>query len=173
MKHIFRHLSLVAALAVIALASFGGGSAFAATATPKHARNLYFQGVADATSTTFATTAYADLTGASVTVFPVVDPNQTDAASPLHTDYLKVSVTLNLSKATATSGQCGVFVNGAVLAKTAQVQNFLANVNQNVTGVWLIPNSTTGSQTVKVQCKSADTNVLTVSAGHIFVEELD
>lgn len=149
--------------------------ALAGTAVPNRAAFTALQGVADATSTTFATTAYADLTGATVSVTPSQDPNRTEApGTVVPTSYIRASLTLNMSKATATNGTCGLWVNGAVLAKTEQAVAFLAGApNANVSATWVIPNTTTGTQTVKVRCKSGDTNILTVSAGHLVVETVE
>lgn len=165
---------LLGALAALLCLSSVASLAQAATTAPKREQGVFLQGVADGTSTTFATTSYADLTGASVSVTPSRDPTRVEAAGTTFTSYIRVTATLNMSKATATTGVCAVYANGAEVAKTAQTVAFLSGApNANVTGVWLLANTTAGTQTVKIRCKSADTNILTVSASHLIVETLE
>jgi len=163
------HLALAFALGLSALAS---SVADAATRYPVRARNTYFAGVLDATANqTFATTSYADLAGASTTLYPNKDPNTTEApGGPYPTVYARIVFTGVMSKATAGTGQCAIYFNGAVVTKTVQLVTFLSgSANNNVSAEWLLPNTTSGPQTVKVQCKSSDTNVLTVANAHVLV----
>lgn len=125
-------------------------------------------GVADATATqTFATTSYADLAAATVTAKPLVyDPT-------VNSEYLWVVWTADVTKATATSGTCAVYINGAALAKTARTWGWIAAGNNGtIGGGFLLSNSTSGSQTVKLQCKSGDTNVFTVNNAELTVFEV-
>lgn len=131
---------------------------------PLPSYDLRFSGVTNATANqTFATTSYADLAGTAITFVPTVnDPTQ------MASSYVMVSFELQGSKATATTGTCGVFINGAVSATTTATIN-VAGVDESFGGVYLVPNTTVGSQTVKVQCKSGDTNVFTVAKGQLVV----
>lgn len=144
-----------------------------AMAQPVAARTVFLQGVADATATqTFATTSYADLAAATVSFVPRFDSTIVEApGTPTKVDYIRVTVTYVMSKATATTGTCAVFANGAIVTKTAQAITTAAT-NANVSGVFYLVNSLAGTQTVKLQCKSGDTNVFTVTSAHLIVEEL-
>lgn len=136
-----------------------------------------YQGSAPATAgTTFATTSYADLTGATVTLTPTHnDPSTTgktgSAAMAAQADLIKVTWNLDLIKATTTTGTCALYANGAVIAASARTIDVAAK-NTTISETWVVANSTTGAQTVKIQCKSGDTAVLTVNFGQITVEEI-
>jgi hypothetical protein len=137
------------------------------------------QGSAQVTaSSTFATTSFADLPGSSVTVNPIVDPNSTNApvgtalgtlGYPLVHEHIYWS--LDVTKATATTGTCGLYINGALVTRTERTINYAAGEG-TMGGYEDIVNTTTGSQTVKIQCKSGDTDTFTVNNGTIYVEEV-
>lgn len=175
--HTFRNYLLgVAKIGLLGLALLVGlqTPAFAQVTGPRRAAVYRLWAVMDATATqTFATTAFADLANTSVAFTPAADPNRLEApGTNLWPDYIHVSFSMDVSKATATTGSCGVFVNGAELAKTTRtVSSAASQVSMN--GDFYIPNSTTGVQTVKLQCKSGDTNVFTVTNAHMIVEEIN
>jgi hypothetical protein len=129
-------------------------------------------GTVDATAgSTFATTSYADLPGATVTLTPQVDPNATEAPGVNKpTDTIIVEFNADVTKATATTGTCAVYANGAVVAKTARTISSAAGQG-TMTIFAALANTTTGAQTVKVQCKSGDTNVFTVNNAMLRVIE--
>jgi hypothetical protein len=130
-------------------------------------------GVVDATAgSTFATTSFADLAGATLSLTPQVDPNRAEApGTPIQADTILVEFNADVIKATATTGTCGVFVNGAIVTKFNRSIDFAAKQG-TMTIVAPIPNTTTGAQTVKIQCKSGDTNVFTVNNGVLRVVEI-
>jgi hypothetical protein len=129
-------------------------------------------GAVDATaSSTFATTSYADLPAATITFTPQVDPNRSEApGTPIPADNIVVEFTADVSKATATTGTCAVFLNGAIVAKTARTIASAAGEG-SMAFVGALANTTTGSQTLKVQCKSGDTNTFTVLNAHLRATE--
>jgi hypothetical protein len=169
MKTFFR--TFFAAILLGSLFSASMADAQATGANRQAANRLW--AVKDATAAqTFATTAYADLVAATAVVTPTFDPNQILAPGvPTTVDYIHVSYSMDVSKATATTGTCAAFVNGAVVAKTARTVNSAAG-NVAMSGDFYIVNTTTGSQTVKLQCKSGDTNIFSVNNAHMIVEEI-
>lgn len=169
-------LSRIALLGVAALASalmFAAPAAEAQVTGANRVATYRLWAVKDATaSQTFATTSYADLALATTSVTPLVDPNATSAPGvPSYTDWIHVSFSMDVQKATATTGTCAVFANGAVVTKTARTVNSGAG-NVSMSGDFYLANSTTGAQTIKLQCKSGDTNVFTVNNAHLVVEEI-
>lgn len=120
-------------------------------------------------SSTFATTAYADLAGSNVTYVPTLGDCTT--AARIAACLIKVTFSLDVSKATATTGTCAPYVNGAVIASAARTASSSGG-NENIGGTFIVANSTVGSQTIKLQCKSGDTNALTVNFGHVVYEEI-
>jgi hypothetical protein len=160
----FKIALLAAACASLALVSSAEAANRAAQGFPV--------GSVDATpASTFATTSFADLPGATLTLTPQVDPNRVEApGTPAIADNIVVEFTADVTKATATTGTCGIFVNGAQLAKTARTVTSAAG-ESSIAFVGAIANTTTGAQTVKVQCKSGDTNVFTVNQGTLRVVE--
>lgn len=116
-------------------------------------------------NTTNATTAYVDVTGAAVAVAAATeDPTQVASYGMLRVNYSAI-----LSKATATSATLGVFVNGAIVADTETLVLQTQGATR-VSGSFLIARSSAAAQTVKLQVKSADTNIATVSKAYIDVE---
>lgn len=161
---------LIAFLVVLAL-----GFATPSLAQETRAQRLLnerFIGFPDATvNSTFNTTSYVDLPGATVTFNPMVDPTVSGYyGGPLQLDYIVVLFTADVSKATATSGTCALYVNGAVLAKSERTATFAAGAS-SLAFAYVVPNTLATSQTVKVQCKSADTNVFTVADAQLQVRE--
>lgn len=165
------HILAGAAFALALAASFSPAEAQVSGAN--RVANYRLWAVKDATaSQTFATTSYADLAAATTSFTPFADPNAIYApGSFVPTDWIHVSFSMDVQKATATTGTCGIFVNGALLAKTARTVNSGAG-QVAMNGDFYIPNTTTGTQTVKLQCKSGDTNVFTVNNAHMVVEEI-
>lgn len=161
-------------LLVAAVLGLGLQPAFAQVTGPNRAAVYRLWAVMDATATqTFATTAFADLAATSVVFTPHGDPNRAEAPGTLlWPDYIHVSFSMDVSKATATTGACGVFVNGAELAKTTRTVSSSAG-QVAMSGDFYIPDTVTGVQTVKLQCKSGDTNVFTVNNAHMIVEEIN
>lgn len=126
----------------------------------------------DATAAqTFATTSYADLALATVTFTPSVDPNAAPFnGAPNYVDNLRVVFAIDGTKATSTTGSCAVYVNGAILAKTERFISSAAG-RGTIAGDFIIPNTTTAAQTVKLQCRSGDSAVFTVNNAHMIVTE--
>lgn len=122
---------------------------------------------------TFATTTYADLAVATCAFTPTRNDPTTAGSTQVNpkADLIQVTYSLMGSKATATTGICAIFVNGAILANTARTTDF-GEIQSSMSGVWIIPNTTVGAQTIKLQCKSGDTNIFTVAFGHLFVAEI-
>lgn len=122
---------------------------------------------------TFATTVYADLAVATCSLTPTRNDPTTAGSTALNpkADLIQVSYSIMGSKATATTGICAVFVNGAILANTARTTDF-GEIQSSMSGFFIVPNTTVGVQTIKLQCKSGDTNVFTVAFGHLFVAEI-
>lgn len=120
-----------------------------------------------------ATTSYTDVTGSSFTYTPTIN-DCTTAGRVLNIGatracLLKITWSFDVTKATATTGSCAVYVNGAVVAASAR---FAASaLRQTIAGVLVVPVTVVGTQTIKMQCISADTNALTVNNGHVVVEE--
>lgn len=122
---------------------------------------------------TFAVTTYADLAVATCSLTPTRNDPTTAGSTQVNAkaDLIQVSYTGQVSKATATTGTCGVFINGAVSTVTERITDF-GEVQGVIAGTFIIPNTTVGVQTIKMQCKSADTNVFTVKNLHLFVAEI-
>lgn len=122
---------------------------------------------------TFAVTTYADLVGSSVSFTPSVDPTQAvfPGGTNLNPVYVRVVATLDVSKATATTGSCTPFVNGAVIAA---METFIASAAGRGTMVldFTIPITSAATQTLKIQCRSADTNIFTVTDSSVTWTEL-
>lgn len=169
---------LIAGAALASLCAAIAAPAADAQSNQSRPISLRIQGSATISSPqTFSTTSYAALTGSSVTVTPIVDPNMTAApiGQALGTmGYPQVHEhvfwSADVTKATATSGNCAIFINGAVLASSARTGTF-ASGESTIAGMADVVNTTTGAQTVQLQCKSADTNGFTVNNASLYVEE--
>lgn len=172
-RFISLHRAVACVLAALALCIGLQVPAYAQVTGPNRAAVYRLWAVMDATATqTFATTSFADLAATSVVFTPKADPNRLEAPGTIiYPDYIHVSFSMDVSKATATNGACGIFVNGAELAKTTRTVTSAAG-QTTLNGDFYIPNTTTGAQTVKLQCKSGDTNVFTVNNAHMIVEEI-
>lgn len=121
--------------------------------------------------TTFATTSYADLTGATITFTPAKDYATTGApGEPNPVPHLHVYASLDVTKATTTTGTCALYANGAVIAASARTIDVAAKEG-TMTLLYDVAEATSGSQVVKLQCKSGDTAVFTVNNGQLYVEE--
>lgn len=163
-------------VAAIALCLTAG--AFAVSTSPALAAplpvNTYFHGYAEDATESFATTSYADVVSATVSVpaaTGAVAYNETNApGTPTRYVRLKITWTATGSKATATTGTCGVYVNGAVLATTER--SVATAAASTMAGVTLVARTSNAAQTVKLQCKSGDTNVFTVTNTALLVEEV-
>lgn len=164
---------LFAVLAVAALSLCGMAPAYAVTSIiPNRVVTQYTPQFADATGVplTFSTTSFANVTGVSITFNPVIDPNAPATAGFIATDILQIEWSADVSKVTATNGTCGVFVNGAQLAKSQRSANF-AGAQETIGGVFYVLNTTTGQQTITLQCKSGDTNAFTVNNAELAVTQ--
>jgi len=168
---------IVALASAILIAAFAVpvGPAFAqnTTSVQSSLRNERLVSSVDASAVpqNFATTSYADLTGASVTFIPQVDPTvPAYYGGPNRTDLIRAYFTADVTKATATTGNCALYVNGAILAKTARYIASAAG-RGTLSFDYVVPNTSASSQTVKVQCQSADTNALTVTNANLVVME--
>lgn len=159
-----KHILLAGAVALLAFPA----TAFAAT----RAATSFPVGTVDATAASaFSTTSYADLPGATLSVTPQVDPNRVEApGTPAVVDTLFVEFNADVTKATATTGTCAPFVNGAIVTKFARSITSAAGQG-TMTIIAPITNTTTGAQTVKIQCKSGDTNAFTINQGVLRVVE--
>lgn len=172
----FKHHLTAAFLAVLLCTAFTANflapSAAMAQQFAGRSYNIRVLGSADCTAgTTFATTSYADCTGASITFTPAKDYATTEApGTPASVPHLHLLWSADVTKATATTMTCALYVNGAVLAKTARTVTVLANAS--MTSFADVAEATSGSQTVKVQCKSGDTNTGTVNNGTLYAEEV-
>lgn len=166
----FRHLILAAA-AVSALA-FSAGFAPIADAATRQTNSVQVASVDATAGSTFATTSYADLAGATASFTPTVDPNRTEAAgTTIQADTILVEFNADVIKATTTTGTCAPYVNGAVVAKFARTIDVAAK-QATMTIIAPVPNTTTATQTVKIQCKSGDSAVFTVNNGVMRVVEI-
>lgn len=172
---LFSRLGLVAALSLSVMACppvVERSEAAAALVTnfngpsPQSVKMIGFGDVTAAQ--TFATTAYADVAGSNVTYVPTL--NDCTTAARKAACLIEVSWSFDATKATATTGVCAVYVNGAVVASSARTVG--AVTEDVIGGTFVFANSTVGSQTLKLQCKSGDTNVFTVNFGHVVYKEI-
>ena len=120
---------------------------------------------ADLANSTNATTAYTDVTGAAVAVDAATeDPTQVSSYGMIRATFSAI-----VSKATAGNAILGLNINGAVVADT---ETTVASTQgaQRVSGSFLIARSSLAAQTVKLQVKSSDANVATVTDAYLDVE---
>lgn len=121
-----------------------------------------------------ATTSYTDVTGSSFTYTP--PRNDCTAAGQVlfggqsYACLIRVVWSFDVTKATATTGNCGVFINGAIVA--ASIRTATNPNRQAIGGVLVVANTVVGTQTIKMQCVSGDTNAFTVNLGHVIVEDV-
>jgi hypothetical protein len=120
-----------------------------------------------------ATTSLTDVTGSSFTYTPTVN-DCTVAGRLLNIGatrpcLIRVSWSFDVTKATSLTGNCGVYVNGAFVTTSARYATFPAR--QSIGGVLVVANTVVGTQTIKMQCVSADSAAITVTNGHVVVEE--
>ncbi|MFZ3194080.1 MAG: hypothetical protein WA154_12860 [Moraxellaceae bacterium] len=158
--------ALFASIAIIALAGSPAGA-------QTRVSNVRHFPAAEATAgQTFATTSYADLVNAAVTFVPVRDNTAVEAPGGVYaTDRLFVQFNADVSKATGTTGECAIYANGAVVAASSRFSHFSAGRNSMTSMAWVIP-ATGASQVVKVQCRSADTSIFTVTNATLVVQEV-
>lgn len=165
-------ISLAPAEAAVALVGSGGG--VGSNALPQTRRLVAFGDVT--ASSTFATASYADLPGSTITFVPLVNDETTAGRNSgnfpgrVPAGIIEVEWSIDGTKATATTGTCAVFVNGAVVASSARTVG--AVTEDVIGGTFYFTNTTAGSQPVKLQCKSGDTNVFTVNFGHMAITEI-
>lgn len=165
--------SLVAALVVLLLVSSSAVPSYGAAALIT--RNGYIDnvkviGYGDVTAaSTVNVTTYVDLAGSNITYTPTY--NDCTTAARLGACLIEVDFSLDLVKATAGTATCSPFVNGAVSTTAARTITSTGG-NENIGGVFIVTNSTVGAQTLKIQCKNSDTNVLTVNFGHVVYREI-
>lgn len=169
-------MKLSRSLGSLALAvCVAGAVSFALLAHPHHAiasathtlptdpasPNLYLEGVVDATaSSTFATTSYADLPAATVTMPAVTYDNAGD--------YAYVCYSADVIKATTTTGTLAIWINGAVVAKTARTIDVAAKQG-TMGGCFTLALTAQTANIVKLQGKSGDTATFTVNNAELTV----
>lgn len=122
-----------------------------------------------------STTSYTDVTASAITYTPSVN-DCTTAGRVLNTGrtypcLIKVEWSFDVTKSTATTGNCGVYVNGALVTASERYASSAA-ARAQIGGVLVVANTVVGAQTVKMQCVSADTNAFTVNNGHMVVTEI-
>lgn len=170
-----KRLAVVAALMALvaapsmALAQVNGLNGITYSRVP----NIREVGTATPTAnSTFSTTSFALLPGATVTYVPSRDPNQLWApGEPVVPPHLHLFFNAEASKATATYGACEFYYNGALVPATAR-QITSAAGSGDLTIVADVTETVSGSQSVQVWCASGDTNTFTVVAGTLLVEEI-
>lgn len=123
---------------------------------------LYYEGQGSAASQTFATNSFADLAGASVTF------NMPNYDATIYGGWIWVTWDADVSKAIAGTGTCGVYVNGALVAATEHSIGAAGGAG-TISGQYMVKPSAAGSQTVKLQCESSETNTFTVTNAHLTV----
>lgn len=159
-------------IAALALGLMAPGLSYAGATAPYRMANIYAQGYAEASpGQTFNSTTYADLASTPILFTPTQDPAKTGApGTPATVERAHILWFADVSKATATTGSCAIFVNGAVIAST---ERFVASAGGRDTIGGFLDVQVVGAvtQTIKLQCRSADTNVLTVNNASIYVEE--
>lgn len=162
-------LATLALAVAVAFSLAAPPSAFAQTY--RDAPNLFrVCAVAATPAQTFGATTYADLAGASCSFTPNRDPDIVEAGgTPAAVERLRITASIDGSKATSTTGSCSLYVNGAVVAAT---ERFIATAAGRGTLSWVYDVAVSGedAQTVKMQCRSGDTAVFTVNTGFMVVD---
>jgi hypothetical protein len=111
--------------------------------------------VADATAGyTNATTSATDITGATCAL-PAYDGDYSK-------QYIEVCFNADVTKATATTGAIGVYVNGALVTASKRFTTSAAG-QADLAGCYAAQRASGAAQTVKLQGVSGDTNTFTVS----------
>lgn len=139
-------------------------TATAATTTPVDVLKVTFTPVNDPNGYSFP----GYLGGASGNLGTNGDTGGSGYGVPV--EKIRVWWSADVSKATATTGYCELYVNGALYAPSKRTSGLFANT-YTLSGVTDITNTVTGAQTVKVQCASADTNTLTINQASMLVQE--
>lgn len=155
--------------ASLAIASMGGSAGLAQGYAGTFGRipNVLPLGqVAATASSTFATTSYAALPGATITFTPPRSPTETEAPTgqSAPTVFLWVDWSLDVTKATATTLSCQLVANGAGIAASTRTIDTAAKEG-TMAEHYEVALTAGGSQTVSLQCKSGDTNTGTVNTG--------
>lgn len=139
-------------------------------------RNIRLWGFSNTlVNSTVATTT--PVTMLSVTNTPINDPNATNSAGFAGAsagqpyEHLQVTWSADVTKATASTGTCQLFINGAAITNSAKTATS-AGGEEAMGGVIDVPNTTTGSQAVILQCKSGDTNTFTINNAQILANEV-
>jgi hypothetical protein len=111
--------------------------------------------VSDATAGyTNSTATPSDITGATCAV-PAYDGDYSK-------QYIETCFNADVTKATATNGAIGVFVNGALVTASKRFATSAAG-QSDLSGCYTVARSSGAAQTVKLQGVSADTNLFTVA----------
>lgn len=169
-------LAVLASPAFLSVAPADAAVAVVSQSRASMAPTVKLMAYGDVTAaSTYATTSYADVTGSSFTFTPTLN-DCTTAARVLNTGatrpcLIQIQWSLDVTKATTLTGTCAVYVNGAIVAASARTVDVAAK-ESTMGGLIVVPNTVVGTQTIKLQCKSADTAVLTVNFGHVAVWEI-
>ena len=172
-------LSLMVAAVVIYAAP--AQAQFAAVPRQDNTRSFGYVTGGPALGYTNATTSYTQVTGATVNNATVNDPGQLSFqnSSTYEAETLRVTWSVDAIKATATTGTCGVYLNGSLVTRSPRVLGSTANGNiggylelSKQNGDNVNTGSGTETQTVALYCKSGDTNTFTVNAFVLNVQEV-
>lgn len=158
---------------VLALAcTFFMSSAYAVNLQDNSVPNVVPLCYADITANPTATTTTAtDVTGLTCTFIPQ-KYDGTVAANPGGADLIKLTYSISANKATAGYGVYQVNLNGALVADTLRTVSTTGIGTPTIGGTFIIPETVAGSQTIKLQMWSSDTNTVTTAQGHFYVEEI-
>ena len=172
-------LSLMVAAMVIYAAP--AHAQFAAVPRQDNTRSFGYVTGGPALGYTNATTSYTQVTGATVNNATVNDPGQLSFqnSSTYEAETLRVLWSVDAIKATATTGTCGVYLNGVLVARSPRTLGGVVNGNigaylelSKANGDNMNTGSGTQTQTVALYCKSGDTNTFTVNAFSLNVQEV-
>ncbi len=166
-------LCLGAAASVMPLPAFADGPAAVPAPNVARLKNIRQLGsVVPTAGSTFNATSLADLPNSTITFTPMVDYATTGApGEPNPVAHLHIIFNADAIKATSTTGACELYVNGGAVAATLRSLDTAA-VHGTMTIYADIAESTSGSQIIKVQCKSGDTAVFTITNAILEAEEV-
>jgi hypothetical protein len=147
--------SLLASLALVCLTAAPAMAAPVFAPLGTYIPNSMVVCVSDATAGyTNSTTTPSDITGATCAV-PAYDGDYSK-------QYIEVCFNADVTKATATTGAIGVFVNGALVTASKRYSTSAAG-QADLSGCYAVARSSGAAQTVKLQGVSGDTNLFTVA----------
>jgi hypothetical protein len=126
--------------------------------------------------TTFATTVHTIVPGGSVSFVPTVNDETTAGRNSTQNGLttrgaglIEINWAIDGTKATATTGNCDLFINGAEVTDS---QRSMGVGEDFIGGSYVVANTTVGAQTVGVYCWSGDTNTFTLNRGFMTVREV-